>query len=84
MLAPGRRRVKAIYRRDGPRPVEKIIGKKNHITLGLCIAADATYLPPLIIFPRKTLPQLPPPLHGAFTITGQKKDGWTDPFLRNG
>ena len=40
MVYPGKRQTKVIVRSKGPRPIEKFLNKGEHITFGLCIAAD--------------------------------------------
>lgn len=77
MVYPGKRNTKVIVRSHGPRPIEKILNKGEHITFGLCIAADGSSMKPLCILPLKTMPNLPPSMQSFYVITGQAS-GWID------
>ena len=69
---------KLITRADGPKPVLPHDEKEpEHVTLLLCVSADGDHCRPLIIYPRKTLPDLSDDLMREFLIAGQPK-GWMD------
>jgi DDE superfamily endonuclease len=75
MLYPGKRKMKVLVRAGSAKPVEKIMQKDKHVTFGLCITANGSYVKPLVIFPLKTLPNLPYLALDFFAITGQE-NGW--------
>lgn len=75
MLHPGKKRLKVLMRAGCRKPIEKILSKGKHISFGLCISADGTYLQPLVIFPLKTCPNLTGLAIHFFAITGQE-NGW--------
>jgi hypothetical protein len=75
MLHPGKNNLKVLVRSTGQRPTSKMITKEEHITFGVCVSAVGGKLPPLLILPLKTLPDLPPSLLNYYTITGQS-NGW--------
>ena len=75
MVYPGKRRGKLIVRSKGPRPITKILSKGEHITFGICVAADGGKVDPLLILPLQTLPDLPQTLLQFYSVTGQT-NGW--------
>jgi DDE superfamily endonuclease len=75
MLYPGKRKMKVLVRANQKKPIEKILKKEEHITFGLCIAANGSFARPLCIFPLKTLPPLPYLALNFLAISGQE-NGW--------
>src|SRR5690349_13867301 len=74
-LHPGKSQLKVLVRSKGNRPTVKMLAKGEHITFGVCIAADGGRVAPVLVLPLKTLPELPTSLLHFFTITGQE-NGW--------
>jgi hypothetical protein len=77
MLHPGKNKFKVLVRSQGHRPTIKMEKKGEHITFALCIAANGSYVKPLIILPLKTLPELPVSFSNFYAYSGQA-NGWID------
>lgn len=75
MLHPGKQQLKVLVRAHSKKPIEQTMTKTKHISFGLCVAADGTYVKPLVIFSLKTLPKLSALAINFFAISGQE-NGW--------
>ena len=77
--------MKTIHVRGDPNPVTTTSGNKAQITVVACVSASGNYIPPMIIWDRKTLKQEWTTGEVAGTLYGMSSKGWMDmSLLRNG
>ena len=82
MVAPSKRKWKAVVPSDARSVVLSISNDPNHITLCPFIFADGNALIPSVILPLQYAPQLPPDLYTRFHWAGTAKGWITDDIFK--
>lgn len=73
--------MKTIHVRGDPNPVTTTSGNKAQITVVACVSASGNYIPPMIIWDRKSLKQEWTTGEVAGTLYGMSSKGWMDMSL---
>ena len=73
--------MKTIHVRGDPNPVTTTTGNKAQITVVACVSASGNYIPPMIVWDRKSLKQEWTTGEVAGTLHGMLSKGWMDMSL---
>ena len=73
--------MKTIHVHGDPNPVTTTTGNKAQITVVACVSASGNYIPPMIIWDRKSLKQEWTTGEVAGTLYGMSSKGWMDMSL---
>ena len=73
--------MKTIHIRGDPNPVTTTTGNKAQITVVVCVSASGNYIPPMIVWDRKSLKQEWTTGEVARTLHGMSSKGWMDMSL---
>ena len=73
--------MKTIHVRGVPNPVTTTTGNKSQITVVACVSASGNYIPPMIVWDRKSLKQEWTTGEVAGTLYGMSSKGWMDMSL---
>ena len=73
--------MKTIHVHGDPNPVTTTSGNKAQITVVACVSASGNYIPPMIIWDRKSLKQEWTTGEVAGTLYGMSSKGWMDMSL---